>query len=43
MPTEQGLSRVTSLGSHRFLEVPMLEKLLLAVDDSAHSRNRFQV
>jgi nucleotide-binding universal stress UspA family protein len=26
------------LGSHRFLEVPMLERLLLAVDDSAHSR-----
>jgi nucleotide-binding universal stress UspA family protein len=26
------------MGSHRFLEVPMLEKLLLAVDDSDHSR-----
>jgi hypothetical protein len=30
--------RVTSFGSYRFLEVPMLEKLLLAVDDSAKSR-----
>jgi K+-sensing histidine kinase KdpD len=38
MPTEQGLSRVTSWGRHRFLEVPMLERLLLAVDGSAHSR-----